>query len=688
MQESLLRLFKGYFGAQTSDISKEALKYGILLTGSANQEVIDAAIKLYGKDGEKWNQTFHKSLAKVKDASIEELVFEQIIHYITTYGFEELGIYSSETVYIPGEKLDIPELDDENIELIVINPLSEKEIRIRIMDLATSGIALSEETKQDILALGLFIGKNRVEEIKNKELKIALYHKYGIVPKDPEDFLRYLIIELTNQTLKIKNDFLYKEIKVSDKKKAYKLLKQYLKDEEAYNSLASIFYRNKKLFLALKVSSYEKYGKDKEHAVNINKYINKIRKLADANHKPLQKDVVDLLTQDIDIKNEKEEILKGLEKVNIFREVRILNGITYRMLGSNDIVYKVRNGKSYAKKLQDKTPEYLKKLQIRYDIVKGHLIERVSKIVKNKKVYIPENVSYTVPTSEKQFNGNYPDGSYIEIPRESDLIYGIHWTNALVNGVEDDTFIPSEENLPFDEIEEDSFLMSDMESDVDEEEFEEDTDEYRIDLDIKQMNKTEVFGWDYDYKTENGDIIFTGDVTDAPLPNGATELFYVSKNYGPNAFLITVNEYTRYGQNFKKDLPYEFVIAKAEPNANIDDCRNYIINPNDIVEKINLSIPKDSSQVIVGLITIGDSIRLYLSDMGQGSSMTSKRDEKSMITLDYIMSYNRIQLRLKDLLKEAGAILTETKDDVEIDLSINSITKDSLISLLTENKSK
>ena len=44
MQESLLRLFKGYFGAQTSDISKEALKYGILLTGSANQEVIDAAI--------------------------------------------------------------------------------------------------------------------------------------------------------------------------------------------------------------------------------------------------------------------------------------------------------------------------------------------------------------------------------------------------------------------------------------------------------------------------------------------------------------------------------------------------------------------------------------------------------------------------------------------------------------------
>ena len=72
--------------------------------------------------------------------------------------------------------------------------------------------------------------------------------------------------------------------------------------------------------------------------------------------------------------------------------------------------------------------------------------------------------------------------------------------------------------------------------------------------------------------------------------------------------------------------------------------------------------------------------------MGQGNSRTSRRDEKTMITLDYLMSYSKIQLKLKDLLKEAGAILTDSKEDAEVDLSINAITKDSLISLLNENK--
>ena len=63
---------------------------------------------LYGKDGADLNKTFHKSFAKVRDASMEQLWLEQALHYLTTYGFEEMGFFSHESVFIPSEELDIP----------------------------------------------------------------------------------------------------------------------------------------------------------------------------------------------------------------------------------------------------------------------------------------------------------------------------------------------------------------------------------------------------------------------------------------------------------------------------------------------------------------------------------------------------------------------------------------------------
>ena len=118
MKKETLRLFKGYLGEKTNNINEKALKYGLLIPDSANDEIVDIAIDMYGKDGKKWNQTFHKDFEIVKNAPIEDLIAQQMIHYITTYGFESLGMYDNDLVYIPRESLDIPELDLENIEFI------------------------------------------------------------------------------------------------------------------------------------------------------------------------------------------------------------------------------------------------------------------------------------------------------------------------------------------------------------------------------------------------------------------------------------------------------------------------------------------------------------------------------------------------------------------------------------------
>lgn len=523
MEREILRLFKGFIGEKSDSINSKGLKYGLLIPDGASSIIVDSAIELYGKDGLKLNQTFHKDFATVRNMSIENLAFQQIMHYITTYGLESIGFYQEDLVYIPKEKLDVLELDVDNIELIPIKPFTFLELSNKLMTLLTSGIALSEQTVKDIMVLSDFIDKDKFDDIVNREIKTSLYDKYNIMPNDPSEFLRFLLFKLTNNTLKIQNRDTFNALKKSDKSVALKMLESYL-GANGYEKLSSIFLRNKNLFLALKVRDSEcKNKEDKEIKFKINAIINKLRKMAVKNHKPLKKNILDCLTdynEDIDLS----KIAGALDGVTIFREVRILNGVLYRLYGNNNIVYKIRNGKSYVTELEPKTPEYIVRLKNIEKMVREHLINRLSLNVKDKVIYIPDNVIYAIPSSEKQFNGNIPLGSCIEIPRLDDLVYGIHWENLY-----------NEDSNSFE----------------------------RVDLDLKQMNKSALFGWDASYKSDDNNILFSGDVTDAPLPNGASELFYVESNYGYGAFLVTLNIFT----DNSNDIDFDFVIAKSCANS-------------------------------------------------------------------------------------------------------------------------
>ena len=677
MEKEVLRLFKGFLGEKSNSVSEEGLKYGLLVPSSASEAVVKEAIELYGKDGQKWNQTFHKDFEIVRNAPIEDLIAQQIMHYITTYGFESLGIYREDLVYIPKEKLEIPELDVDNIELITIKPYTSEQLTEKLMGLLTSGIALSEQTVKDVMVLSDFIDKNRFDEIVNREIKTTLYDKYNIMPRNPEEFLRFLLFKLTNGTLKIQNADTIRAIKKSDKAKALNMLQLYvIKTPNGYEKLSSIFLRNKNLFLALKIKQDEcRTEKNEVTRKSINALINKLRKMANNNHKPLKRNILDCLTDetvDVDLV----ELSTMLDNVTIFREIRILNGILYRLNGNDNIVYKIRNGRSYVKTLEPKTKEYIIRLEGIAEVVKKHLVNRLSAKVRGKTIFIPKNVTYAAPTTEKQFTGNIPDGSYLEVPRDCNLVYGVYWKN--IEGEMPKHRFYGEENSNGQE---------------------------RVDLDLKQMNKSEVFGWDASYRSETSDILFSGDMTDAQLPNGASELFYVGQNYGHGAFLITLNMFT----NNSKDVPFEFVIAKATHKP--QDRTYYALDPNNILEKIDMEIKNTDRQKVVGFITIGDSIRFYFNDFSAGGAVgtprgcsTSERNAITMGAFDYLQAYSKTQLKLNDLLEDAGALVvdkpvihvqieipsinggTETTliaRDVDINLSPNSISKETIIELLS-----
>lgn len=685
-QKACLRLFKGYLVdsenwvqliEERQSFIKEALENGVVINGHVIPEIVKQySIELYGKKPEQWNSTFHKSFSTVRDTPIEVLVVQQIFHYITTYGFESLGVYNQNTVYIPNEILQIPELE-EGVTFNTVNQLSIEDLKNSIMVLLTSGIALSKETIEDIMLLSDFIDKDKFDSISNKEVRTLLYDKYGIVPKNNIEFLRYLLYKTTGETLLIKDKTTKQNLYDLDDGKylvAYNLLLNYIK-QNGYIPLAQIFNRYKELFISLKRSDKRvKYVKE------VNSIINRISKLSKKHHKPTDSYILDNLTtiNELSFLTEK-EIVKKLNDITIFKEVSIINCLNYILGNYDSRMYKIRNGKAWVKigdyVTNEGYPEVRKNIR---DLVYNHLVTRLKPILKNKTIYIPDNINYTFPVSEKRFSGNIPEGSYIEVNRPNGaLVAGVHWFNVNTNDKHHSDYYG----------------------------------ENRVDLDLHASNRDEQYGWRSSYRSNSDDFYFSGDVTDAPKPNGATELFYIGKHSTDKSFLLTLNRYC--GGN-GQDIPYEFIVAECDEES-ID--RNYVVNPNNVVLQINDKFEYnktlnnyESSQKVIGFVKISkDNIKLYFNDFSLGNSIVTTRNDVTKGAYDYLYNYTDTQLKLKDLLRDCDCILStsdkiETLEEVEVtdpktnetqllykkvmkdvdyNLSLNTINKTTLIELLT-----
>ena len=610
-KRSVLRLFKGYVvDNDTTPMYDNLISVdkGIIYSDKVPSDIVELSVQMYGIDSLKWNQTFHKSFQTVIDTPIEELVTQQLIHYFTTYGLEILNLYKQDYVYIPHELLEIPEIQ-EDVKLTLISRITKEELKQKLMNLLTSGIALSTLTISDIQMLSEYIDLNQIELIKNNEVKTFLYDKYNLVPEDPTQFLRYLIYKLTNKTLLIKDQDTIRNLKNASPQLALTYLNLYI-DKYGIEKLQSIYLRYKKLFLALKRHDGTQYEKQ------INKLINRINKKANKYHKPVYTSMLNTLTNDIDtvdkLESRQKDIINSLNNITVFREIRILNSIIYRLNNYEEIVYKIRNKKSYVTKIEQMSEAKYEAQSKLYKLIKEHLLERLNKKLEGKTIYIPDNVIYTAPTSEKQFVGNIPEGSCITLPRNKNLVVGVHWVN----------------------------LSND-----------------RVDLDLHSINETESYGWDTSYKSN--DVIFSGDVTDAPLPNGATELFLIKETVKNNSFMLTLNNYT---QN-DEDVPYEIVIAECDDN---EISKNYVINPNNILTTINCVYETDRNTQTLGLVDIEkDTIKFYFDNSSIDKSITTRTNNITKTAYKYLNNYRNTQITLNELLSQCNTTIVDKPTTTE-----------------------
>jgi len=626
--KSTIRLFKALpiefkvtqFQRESQSLLRETVKRGFVFSGEVVlnyserelRDLIPIIEKEIGLTAEQMNMSFHKSWAKVRDASTMQLILEQVVHYITTYGFDALGIYNENSIYIPAEKLEIPEIDTGKIKLTVIRGYTKEELKKKLTGLLGSGIALAEETIKDVIDVSLFVEltEKEIEAVRNKEVRAILYEYLDLIPENPVEFLRYLIYRTTETTLLIKSPELIEKIKGQQNMGVVKLFRKY-DTQFGLEELAQIFYRFKPLWLAFRTNRETK------------RIINIIRRLAEKYHKPMPEDYLNTVTARI--KNEaidKDRLRRKLSKVNTFRKIRLAYALKFRTKDAESILYRVRNGKGYATDFEFKEKDKARDVLA---IVLESIANDVSKNVKGKKIYTPKNIHYALPSTEKQFTGNFPSGAYVEIPM--DMIFGIHWGD-----------------------------IPDM----------------RIDLDLSLINPDGKIGWDSAYRTEDRNILFSGDITSAP--NGATELFYVRKQ-AKEAHLLLVNFY-----NFEpnKEIPFKILVAREHAD-NLE--QNYTVNPNNVIAIAKSSISK--RQKILGLlVTTPTNCRFYFAETYVGCSITSSDSEPVDNTRKYLFDFYQDSIELREILEQAGAIITDDKENSDIDLSPENLEKDTILNLI------
>lgn len=588
----------------------------------------------------KYNSTFYKTWSDVENKSRVELLIDQLIHYMSTYGTCFTG-----NAYVP----NVYEGEPEWTTYKVISPITFTDLFDKCYDMLCSGIALKSETVKNLTEYIIewceFTGEPshypNLDNIKNREAMVILSDRLGILPCDGQKLFAFLVYKATGETMIIKNRAMRNLIKCNLSKIDELFLTM---TNNQLIALAGVYNRYKELFLAMK-NQFTRTT------------INKIARLSKKHHKPMVRGYWENI-----LNMSPDQIMKTIHlhinDVSNFKLIQLMQAVQERLLVANENgqnMYLVRNGKIYVKdaaitnNTNGAARKYIEWHQV-YLMCHTQLIENLSK--KKCAVKFPEYYEMTCPTSEKNFIGNFPMGTSCKLGKES--VIGIYWRNDW--GTRD------------------------------------------FDLSYEGIDGTRI-GWNHDFKTDNGDVIFSGDMTDAP--NGANEVIKFTGDNIVNG-IVNVNRYS--GQPGSKYRLFFGIDTRKNPfNKRMD---KYMVDPNNIQLEAEMN-QGDMSQQALGIILNG---KFYFFDLSCGYSAIKTAIRISKMRSDGIDKYNttnywdwytnggekagqdglieilnrktRSLLPLKATLLDAG-FWEATDDDIEV-LDLTTIDRSTLIELFSK----
>ena len=579
------------------------------------------------------NATFYKTWVDITSKTRLELLFDQLLHYATTYGTN----FALGNGYVQNDSdySDVPEF--KNFKVIL--PITVEELTVKCLGVLQSGIALKQKT---MIVLADFVCDNMdknsidVDSISNREALVYICGKMNIYPKNPMNLFRYIIYYTTDQTMIINNDEMFDMIAKSSKPFDLTVL-----DDETLKGLSSIFLRYKELFCAFKHngignsigansigSIISKSDRKKFNVKTNSSVVNKLRKLAVKYHKPMkvgfwQNVFVEMHSID--------ELRKNAENLTNYKKVALMQACLERMNPLENQFYLVRNQKTWIREGYKPSTDSAYLMTV-YTVLRYSLVESMKKnsvkVTKDSEeneistpvtVKVVSGVNVPLPVSEKSFIGNYPFGTSYKLSNHNYL--GCYWKGEWG------------------------------------------TDDY--DLSLLDYNGGKI-GWNSSYYNGEKSVVFSGDMTFADPE--ATEVLYM-KNGCPKG-IITVSQYS--GNSKSK-----FRLFFGQENIS-KLTRNYMVDPNSL--KLNVEIEHENQREVVCGVVNGESIVLMTVNCGGGR--VSYGNKYSTMMIDSIMHKSNCFVDAVDILKEAGFNVVDETYTGSVDVDFANLDKDSLIALM------
>ena len=586
------------------------------------ERLFNAVNQLYGVGTSGFNETFHKSFGTVADMAPGEYFLHQLLHYFTTYGAEAAGI--DVPTYVPVEELRLPEGMLPADKLTVIRALADEEL---VKQMNRFALTVKAPNKQQKEAMRLFLPyvTAATEGMASFEFQVMAHEARGTVPEDAVSVLRYLIYRTTGETLLIKSPRLIETIREAGKFADGTARNILLHADQT--ALSEVFLRYKPIFLAYK------------HYRGCAPVINRLRRLAVRHHRPLSDEAFQNVIQ-LALAGRTDAVERLLSRAENRDLVKLTNAVLLRLFARHETpgVYAIRNGRIFvragalrpANTMGDRAVKILLSLLNRaWEI----LAERLRPTIAGKTFFIPEYINYAVPYTEKQMMGHIPYGTRITTELDGAFTAGIHWVNEQGE---------------------------------------------RTDIDLHMRSKMEHFGWNSDFRREDK-IIFTGDQTDAPEPNGAAEAFYFEPAED-DIYILSANQFA--GPSRAK---FEFVVTTQKPTEEDLRERSFTYDPAKIAfAPVPLQF-NDGKDMSVGMF-IGKSLYIYGGALGDGIVP----HENSSDLIDGMRHVLVSRPGLADLLLASGANVVDDMGklpegvDAEgvVDLSPQAVTSSLLFSLI------
>ena len=598
------------------DIMKDGIKRGYLVHPACDASHISHFLATRDMQ---YNSTFYKTWNDVTNKSRFELFVDQVLHYMTTYGTD-----FTEEAYLPNVNPEEPAWNTYKM----ISPITYDDLYIKCLGMLQAGIALKSETVKVLTDYIITYARmndidTNIDSIKNREAMVILCDALGLLPRNGDRLFAHIIYKTTGQTMIIKN---------RDTRNRIQMKMNYGGDEirnmwRALNdgqmiALAGIYNRYKELFLSYK----------NHRDPMMNKIINKIGHLSKKHHKPMTRGFWETLL--VKETYNPVEVAEKAKTATNFKLIQVMQSIRERFLlaaGMGDNLYIVRNGKIFMKENNYSVvnSKYFNWEEI-YQILKDQLIDNLSK--KACTVRFSDKFNLACPTSEKNFIGDVPMGSFATLDNEG--VFGIYWKNEW--GTRD------------------------------------------FDLSYNDINGNRI-GWNSSYYNTDQNIIYSGDITNAP--DGANELMKF-KNGCPDG-IIYVNRY-----NGEQNSKFKLFFGKDDAK-NVNRCKlsgsYYMVDPNKVILETMVT-QTDAAEMMLGVILDNKVHFVTLScgytQVAQATRrLTNNRKADTEGLTQMLKRKAMAMIDLKEILLAAG--FTEPKKDETPEIDFTTLDRSTLIELFS-----